>query len=81
MRVSAAEAKASFADLLRRAEAGEEIEVTRYGKPVARLVAAAPVKRRSMFGAMRGQIWIAPGFDDPLPEFEESINAPIDPEP
>jgi prevent-host-death family protein len=36
--VSAADAKAGFADLLRRAEAGDEIVVTRNGEPIARLV-------------------------------------------
>lgn len=32
------EAKTHFADLLQRAESGEEITITRRGKPVARLV-------------------------------------------
>lgn len=34
------EAKTHFAELLQRAEAGEEITITRRGKPVAKLVAA-----------------------------------------
>lgn len=37
--VSVAQAKAEFAALVARAEAGEEIIVTRNGKPVARLAA------------------------------------------
>ena len=37
--VSVAQAKAEFAALVSRAEAGEEIVVTRNGKPVARLTA------------------------------------------
>jgi prevent-host-death family protein len=37
--VSVAQAKAEFAALVSRAEAGEEIIVTRNGKPVARLMA------------------------------------------
>ena len=40
MRIAIAEAKAQFAELIRRAEAGEAIELTRYGHPVARIVAA-----------------------------------------
>ena len=40
--VSVAEAKNHLSELLARVDAGEEIAVTRYGKPVARLVAASP---------------------------------------
>ena len=35
--VSAAEAKKHLSDLLQRAQAGESITITRYGKPVATL--------------------------------------------
>ena len=35
-----AEAKNRFSELVARAEAGEDIAVTRHGKPVARLVPA-----------------------------------------
>lgn len=40
--VGAFEAKTHFAQLLARAEQGEEITITRRGKVVARLVPAAP---------------------------------------
>ena len=36
--ISVAKAKAAFASLIARAEAGEEVIVTRHGKPVARIV-------------------------------------------
>jgi prevent-host-death family protein len=52
--VSAAEAKATLSDLLRRAEAGEEILVARNGHPVARL---SPVRHR-VGGFMRGEVII-----------------------
>jgi prevent-host-death family protein len=49
--VSVAEAKNHLSELLVRVEAGEEIAVTRHGKPVARLVAAgkgeSAVKQRA----------------------------------
>ncbi|MXW87187.1 MAG: type II toxin-antitoxin system prevent-host-death family antitoxin [Boseongicola sp. SB0667_bin_21] len=35
MRIAIAEAKTRFAELIRRAEAGEAIELTRQGRPVA----------------------------------------------
>ena len=38
--VTAAEAKSRFAEALRRAERGEVVVITRYGKPVAALVSA-----------------------------------------
>ena len=38
MRVSVTDAKAQLTDLVRRAEAGEEIELTRHGRPVVKLI-------------------------------------------
>jgi prevent-host-death family protein len=52
--VSAAEAKATLSELLRRAEAGEEILVSRNGQPVARL---SPVRPR-VGGFMRDEVII-----------------------
>lgn len=54
MQIAIAEAKAQFAELIRRAEAGEEIELTRYGRPVAKLVAANRGAGRPLIGAMEG---------------------------
>lgn len=45
MRISVSEAKAQLTDLVRRAEAGEEVVLTRRGKPAARLVPPAPQKQ------------------------------------
>ena len=42
MDISVTEAKAQLTELVRRAEAGEEIVLTRHGKPAARLMPAAP---------------------------------------
>ncbi|MCA3718938.1 type II toxin-antitoxin system Phd/YefM family antitoxin [Brevundimonas sp.] len=39
--------KARFSELIDRAERGEEIVVTRHGKPVAKVVPLGPVARRS----------------------------------
>ena len=41
MRISVTEAKGQLTELVRRAEAGEEIILTRHGHPVARL---SPIK-------------------------------------
>ena len=57
MQISVTDAKAQITDLVRRAEAGEKIVLTRHGRPVARVV---PIKaaqerkaRRAMVEAMR----------------------------
>jgi prevent-host-death family protein len=39
------QARAQFSDLVDAAEAGEDIVITRQGRPVARLTAASPQKR------------------------------------
>ncbi len=67
--ISVAEAKTRFSELLHRAHAGERVVITRHGKAIAEIgppEAIAP--RRKLRGAMKGQIWIAPDFDAPMPE-------------
>lgn len=44
--INIAEAKAHFSELIERAEAGETVEITRRGKPVAKLVPIEPKKKR-----------------------------------
>ena len=50
MRISVSEAKAQLTELVRRAEAGEEIVLTRHGQDVARI---AGVKSRRVDAAGR----------------------------
>ncbi len=71
MDITVSEAKAHFAELLKRAEAGERIVVTRHGKPVACLEGIKPPKTLPRIGALKGQIEIADDFDAPLEAFEE----------
>jgi prevent-host-death family protein len=74
-RVNIREAKAHFSRLVQRAAAGEEIIISRNGKPVAKLVPltennlapAGEDMTPRVAGSMRGKIWIADDFDDPLP--------------
>jgi prevent-host-death family protein len=51
--VTATAAKATFLRLLDEAAAGEEIEITRHGRPVARLV--PPTGGHSLEGLFRGR--------------------------
>ena len=45
MNVPVSEAKGQLTDLVRRAEAGEEMVLTRHGQPVARLVPVAAKRK------------------------------------
>lgn len=73
MQIAIAEAKAQFAELIRRAEAGEAIEVTRYGKLVAKIVPAQTKPTRPLIGALVGQVSSCPDFFEPLSEEELAL--------
>jgi prevent-host-death family protein len=60
------DAKTQLSALVDRAAAGEEIVITKYGRPRARLVALAKTVQRRP-GRAKGKIWIAANFDAPLP--------------
>lgn len=63
-------AKTQLSKLLARVEAGEEITITRRGKPVAKLVpVAAPQPRRSIFGLLKGQFPVPDDFNNEDEEF------------
>jgi prevent-host-death family protein len=51
--INLADAKAHLSELIDRVEAGDSIEITRRGKPVARLTAAARPRRRIDADALR----------------------------
>jgi prevent-host-death family protein len=71
--VSIAKAKAGFAALVGRAEAGEQIILTRNGRPVACL-GPLPAKKPVVYGDLRG-LWIADDLslpDEILDDFEKS---------
>lgn len=65
--VNVHEAKTHLSRLLLEVERGREIVIARAGRPIARLVAAGPVAKREL-GQERGQIWISPDFDEPMPD-------------
>jgi prevent-host-death family protein len=60
------DAKTHLSELAQRAADGEEIVIARNGRPLARLV-PLPERRVRRLGLAKGQIRIAPNFDDPLP--------------
>jgi prevent-host-death family protein len=80
MKIAIAEAKAQFAEIIRRAEAGEEVELTRYGRAVARIVPPRPEKKIALYGCMKGQFKISDDFDEMPPEFWAALQSPIEPQ-
>lgn len=74
MQIAIAEAKAQFAELIRRAEAGEAIELTRYGRAVARIVAAERPIGRPLIGAMAGAFSLPEDIFDGDTEIAEMFN-------
>jgi prevent-host-death family protein len=61
-------AKTHLSRLLNQVAAGEDVVIAKAGKPVARLVPFEPRREPRRPGLMKGQIWIAEDFDEPLPE-------------
>ena len=61
------EAKTHLSQLLSAVAAGEEIVIARAGKPLAKLVPYQEAVEPRTPGYWRGQVRIAPDFDD-LPE-------------
>lgn len=76
--VSIKDAKTNLTALARRIEAGERVVVTRHGKPAFDMVPHAPGKGGLDLAAGRRYLdslgvesvftYVAPDFDDPLPE-------------
>jgi prevent-host-death family protein len=61
------QAKSQLSRLIERAVAGEEVIISRAGKPIVKLVPYAQKKLPRRLGLLKGKIRIAPDFDE-LPE-------------
>lgn len=61
------EAKNQLSALVDRAAKGEEIVIAKHGKPLAKLVPVATVKRERKPAGALGKVWMADDFDAPLP--------------
>jgi len=66
--VNVHEAKTHFSKLLARVEKGQEVLISRAGKPVARLVPHAVAAEPPLFGGDRGKFVVPDDFDSPLPD-------------
>ncbi len=61
------QAKTHLSRLVGEVERGEEVIIARAGRPVARLAPVEQHLQPRLPGALKGKIWIAADFDDPLP--------------
>ena len=62
------EAKTRLSQLVDRAAAGEDVVVSRNGKPLVRITRLETEKRGIRFGVLKGRIRIGRDFDAPLPD-------------
>lgn len=66
-KVNIHEAKTNLSRLIERVIQGEEIVISKAGKPVARLVQFSQKNTKRRLGLMKGKIQVGEDFDAPLP--------------
>ncbi|MGH6885692.1 MAG: type II toxin-antitoxin system Phd/YefM family antitoxin [Geminicoccales bacterium] len=66
--VSVYNARAGFSRLIERALRGEEIVITRRGKPAVRLVPVEEARQPRKPGALKGLFEVTDEFFEPLPD-------------
>jgi prevent-host-death family protein len=86
MHINIYAAKTHLSRLIDQVNAGEEIVITRHGRPVARLVPAGESQPKRRLGTLKGEVWIGEDFDEPLPDdlldlFEGKGKSLLDEEP
>ena len=62
------EAKTNLSKLLARVANGEEVIISKAGKPVAKLVSIARKPKKRLPGSAKGKVVIGKNFDAPLPK-------------
>lgn len=63
-------AKAHLSELIQKTMLGEEVIIARDNKPMVKLVAVQPPKRKRTLGFAKGIIEMRPDFDESLDDFE-----------
>ncbi len=62
------DAKTRLSQLVDKAASGEDVVVSRNGKPLVRITQLEGSRRQVKFGVLRGKVRVAPDFDGPLPD-------------
>jgi prevent-host-death family protein len=74
MEVNIREAKIRLSSLLKRVALGENVVITKAGKPVAEFLSVRTgSKRRFRFGSAKGEFTVPNDFNDPLPKEIEDL--------
>ncbi len=73
MNVTVAEMKSKLSEILRRAAKGEDITVTKHGKPYVKIAAERPARKKSIHGVWKGKFVVPDDFDELGPEWDEYI--------
>ncbi len=73
MKVNMHEAKSQLSRLAKAAWAGEDVVIAKAGEPYLRLVPYREPKAKRRLGALEGQIWMAPDFDETPPDVIEAF--------
>jgi prevent-host-death family protein len=68
LKVNIHEAKTQFSKLIKRVGNGEEVIISKAGKPVARLIPINERPAQRIPGSAKDKVFIAKDFDAPLPE-------------
>jgi prevent-host-death family protein len=68
--VNTHEAKTQLSRLIAAVRAGDEVVICQAGKPVARLAAFEPVRKKPRLGTGKGKIVLKPGWDSPETDAE-----------
>ena len=61
-------AKTRLSQLVDKAAGGEDVVVSRNGKPLVRITRLEAAKRRIKFGVLKGKLTVPVDFDAPLPD-------------
>jgi prevent-host-death family protein len=73
MEVDIHEAETQLSLLLERVASGEEVIITKGGKPLAKLVPAETLPRARWLGSAKGEFTVPDDFNDPLPKEIEDL--------
>jgi prevent-host-death family protein len=73
MEVNVHQAKTHLSRLQERIALGEEVIITKAGKPVAKLVAIAAQRPKFKFGSAKGEFVVPDDFNEPLPKEIEDL--------
>ncbi len=68
------EAKTQLSKLIEKVKKGEEVIISKYNKPVVKLVLIEELKSKRRLNTAKGRIVMSEDFDRPLDDFEDYTN-------